>query len=179
MGIERECVCRSEEHVEGNAKEAEMDIEECATIIVDAAIKVHRSLGPGLLESAYQACLAHELRKRGLRVECEVGLPIAYDGQVIEVGYRVDMWIERLIMIENKAVDRVLPIYGAQLLTYMKLRDCHLGLLNWNVLLMKNGITRVVNNLEGPGFPCTSARHAGGEQKKRPMPPSRPWRPSR
>jgi len=140
-----------------------MDIEECATIIVDAAIKVHRSLGPGLLESTYQACLAYELRKRGLRVECEVGLPVVYDGQLIDVGYRVDMWVERLIMIENKVVERILPIHEAQILTYMRLTGCQLGfLLNWNVLLMKNGIHRVVNNLEGPGYVGTKARKSPG-----------------
>lgn len=125
-----------------------MDIEEVARIIVDAAIKVHRALGPGLLESAYQYCLAYELRKRGLRVECELVLPIIYDGQRIDAGYRIDMLVEDCVIIENKTVDQLLPIHEAQLLTYLKLRDCRLGfLLNWNVKLMKNGIKRMVNNL--------------------------------
>ncbi|HEC34400.1 MAG TPA: GxxExxY protein [Chloroflexi bacterium] len=125
-----------------------MDIEEIARIIVDAAIKVHRALGPGLLESAYQKCLAYELRKRGLRVECEVLLPIVYDGQQIDAGYRIDMLVEDCIIIENKTVDGLLPIHQAQLLTYLKLRDCRLGfLLNWKVTLMKHGIKRMVNNL--------------------------------
>jgi GxxExxY protein len=126
-----------------------MDIEEAAKIIVDSAIKVHRALGPGLLESAYQQCLAYELRKRGLRVDCEVTLPIVYDGQQIDAGYRVDMLVEDCIIIENKTVDQVLPIHQAQLLTYLKHRDCRLGfLLNWNVKLMRDGIKRMVNNYD-------------------------------
>lgn len=125
-----------------------MDIEAVARQIVDAAIKVHRALGPGLLESAYQACLAHELRKRRLRVECEVTLPVVYDGVRIDAGYRIDMLVENCVIVENKAVAKLLPIHQAQLLTYLKLRDCRLGfLLNWNVTLMKQGIKRMVNNL--------------------------------
>jgi len=125
-----------------------MGIEEIAKTIVDAAIKVHRALGPGLLESAYQACLAYELRKRGLRVECELVLPVVYDGQQIDAGYRIDMLVENCIIIENKTVDQLLPIHEAQLLTYLKLRDCRLGfLLNWNVTLMKYGIKRMANGL--------------------------------
>jgi GxxExxY protein len=122
------------------------DIETIAKIIVDSAIKVHRALGPGLLESAYQYCLAYELQKRGLKVEIEVLLPIFYDGQQIDAGYRIDMLIEDIIIIENKAVEQLLPIHQAQLLTYLKLKDCRLGfLLNWNVPLMKHGIQRMVN----------------------------------
>ncbi len=132
-----------------------MDIEEIAKTIVDSAITVHRALGPGLLESAYQQCLAYELRKRGLRADCEVTLPIVYDSQKIDAGYRVDMLVEGCIIIENKAVDQVLPIHQAQLLTYLKLRDCRIGfMLNWNVRLMKEGIKRTVNNYDyktGPG----------------------------
>lgn len=125
-----------------------MDIEQVAKEIVDAAIKVHRELGPGLLESAYQHCLAYELRKRGLRVETEVILPITYDGQQIDAGYRIDMLVEDAVIIENKAVDQLMPIHQAQLLTYLKLRSCSLGfLLNWHVPLMKQGIKRMVNNL--------------------------------
>jgi GxxExxY protein len=125
-----------------------MDIEEVARQIVDAAVKVHRTLGPGLLESAYQQCLAYELRRRGVQAECEVLLPIVYDGQQIDAGYRIDMLIENCIIIENKTVEKLLPIHQAQLLTYLKLRNCQLGfLLNWNVVLMKHGIKRMVNNL--------------------------------
>ena len=122
-----------------------MDIEEVGRQIVDSAVSVHRALGPGLLESAYQQCLAYELRKRGLTVACEVVLPIVYDGQHIDAGYRVDMLVEDCVIIENKAVDRILPIHEAQLLTYLKLRDCWLGyLINWNVKLVKHGIKRMV-----------------------------------
>ena len=125
-----------------------MDIEDVARQIVDAAIKVHRALGPGLLESAYQTCLTHELRKRGLRVDCEVLLPVVYDGIQLDAGYRIDMLVEACIIVENKAVEKLLPIHQAQLLTYLKLQDCRLGfLLNWNVPLMKQGIKRMANNL--------------------------------
>lgn len=124
------------------------DIEEIGTIIVDTAIKVHMALGPGLLESAYQKCHAHDLRKRGLRVETEVVLPIVYDGEEIDAGYRIDTLVEDLIAIENKAVEHILPLHQAQLLTYLKLKDLRLGfILNWNVALMKNGIKRMVNKL--------------------------------
>jgi len=122
-----------------------MDVEKVAQQIVDAAIKVHRALGPGLLESAYQACMAYELRKRGLRTECEVQLPVVYDGVQIDVGYRMDMLVEDSVIVENKVVEKLLPVHQAQLLSYLKLRGCHLGfLLNWNVPLMKQGIKRMV-----------------------------------
>ncbi len=125
-----------------------MEIEAVGKQIVDAAIKVHRALGPGLLESAYQACLAHELRKRGLCVECEVSQPVEYDGLQIEAGYRLDMLVDNQVIIENKAVETVLPIHEAQLLTYLRLRDCRLGyLINWHVPLVKDGIKRMVNKL--------------------------------
>jgi len=124
-----------------------VDVEQVAQQIVDAAIKVHRALGPGLLESAYQACMAYELRKRGLRVECELQLPVVYDGVQIDVGYRIDMLVEDSVIVENKAVEKLLPVHQAQLLSYLKLRGCHLGfLLNWNVPLMKQGIKRMVND---------------------------------
>jgi len=125
-----------------------MQIEETASTIVDSTIKVHRALGPGLLESAYQNCLAYELRKRRKKVECEVQVPINYDGHRFEIGYRIDMLINESIIVENKTVESILPIHEAQLLTYLKLRDFRLGfLLNWNVTLMKNGIKRMVNKL--------------------------------
>jgi GxxExxY protein len=121
--------------------------DEIGSQIVDAVLKVHQALGPGLLESAYQVCLAHELRKRGLKVECEVYLPVVYDGIFIDAGYRIDMLVEDCIIIENKAVAAILPIHEAQMLTYMKLRDCTLGfLINWNVHLIKHGIKRMVNH---------------------------------
>jgi GxxExxY protein len=123
-----------------------MDIEVVAKEIVDSAIKVHKELGPGLLESAYQMCLAYELTKRGLRVTCEVTLPICYDGQDIDSGYRIDMLVENCVIIENKVVEMISPVHEAQILTYLRLKGCWLGfLLNWNVTKMKYGIKRYVN----------------------------------
>jgi GxxExxY protein len=125
-----------------------MDIEKVATQIVDASIKVHRTLGPGLLESAYQKCLEHELKSRGLKVVCEIPQPLFYQGLAVDVGYRLDMIVEDQIVIENKTVERVIPIHIAQLLTYLKLTEYKIGfILNWNVVLMKDGIIRKVNNL--------------------------------
>jgi GxxExxY protein len=123
-----------------------MDVEEVGRIIVDSAIKVHRTLGPGLLESAYQTCLAHELTQRGLVVACEITLPVFYDGETIESGYRIDMLVENSVIIENKVVDQLSPVHEAQFLTYLKLKGCWLGyLLNWNTVLMKHGIRRMVS----------------------------------
>ncbi len=125
-----------------------MDIEVVAKEIVDAAVKVHRALGPGLLESAYQQCLAYELRKRGLRVDLELAVPLQYEDIRLDVGYRLDMLVEDSVIVENKTVDELAPIHQAQLLTYLKLRKCRLGfLLNWNVKLMKDGIKRMVDRL--------------------------------
>ena len=127
------------------------DIEAIAKDIVDSAFKVHKQFGPGLLESAYQACHVYELRKRGRIVQAELALPIEYDGQEFDEGYRIDELVDGLVIVENKAVDDVHPIHLAQLLTYMKLKNVKLGfLINWNVKLIKNGIQRVVNGLEEP-----------------------------
>ena len=126
------------------------DIEAVAKDIVDAAFKVHKEFGPGLLESAYQQCHAYELRKRGRKVLTEVVLPIVYDGQQIDAGYRIDVIVDDLIIVENKTVENILPIHTAQLITYLKLKDCRLGfLINWNVKLIKNGIVRVANGMPG------------------------------
>ena len=122
------------------------DLESIATQIVDSAIKVHKAFGPGLLESAYQQCLEYELRKRGLHVLCEVVQPIFYDKQAIDAGYRVDMLVEDAIIIENKCVEKILPIHMAQILTYLKLRESKLGfIINWHASLLKDGIKRVAN----------------------------------
>jgi GxxExxY protein len=125
-----------------------MDIKEVGKQIVDSSIKVHRALGPGLLESAYQACLTYELRQRGLAVECEVEQPLIYETLHLDAGYRLDMLVENCVIIENKCVESVLPVHKAQLLTYLRLRDFRLGfLINWNVHLIEDGIHRMVNNL--------------------------------
>jgi len=122
------------------------DIEFIASQIVDSAIKVHKALGPGLLESAYQTCLAYELNKRGIKAECEVILPIEYDEVRLNAGYRIDMLVEDCIIIENKSVEKLLPFHMAQILTYLKLRKAKLGfLINWNTQLIKDGIKRVIN----------------------------------
>jgi len=126
------------------------EIEAVAKDIVDSAIKVHKALGPGLLESAYQQCHAFELRQRGRKALTEVSLPLTYEGQTIEVGYRIDVLVDDLVIIENKVVEKLLPIHEAQLMTYLKLSDRKIGFLfNWNVTLMKYGIKRVIMNLDG------------------------------
>jgi len=124
-------------------------IEEIGRNIVHSAIKVHKALGPGLLESVYQKCLAYELEKTGMMVKCEFPLPAHYERIKIDVGFRADMIVDDAVIIENKAVDKIAPIHEAQLLTYLKLTNLNLGfLLNWNVILMKDGIKRMVNNLK-------------------------------
>lgn len=125
-----------------------MDLNQVSGIIVDAAIKVHSALGPGLLESAYQKCLAYELRRRGLSVETELSLPVKYDGIVIDAGYRLDILVESSVIVETKSVGEVVPLHKAQLLSYLRLSAKRLGLLlNFNVEHMKDGIIRIVNNL--------------------------------
>ena len=109
-------------------------------------MKVHSVLGPGLLESAYQACLAHELRARGLNVAMQVGLPVIYEGQKLEVGYRIDLVVESRVVIEIKSVEAIHPIHQAQLLSYMRLSGMGVGLLiNFNVLHLRDGIKRMVD----------------------------------
>lgn len=112
-------------------------------MIIGAAIEVHRYLGPGLLESAYELCLLYELERLGLRVERQKGLPLVYKEIGLEIGYRIDLLVEGLIVVEIKAVENVLPVHEAQVLTYLKLSGCPLGLLlNFNVPLLKDGIRR-------------------------------------
>ena len=124
----------------------EMDIEKIGSQIVHCAIKVHKALGPGLLESAYQKCLAYELEQLGHKVQCELLLPIEYGPVQIDAGYRVDMLIDDCVIVENKAVETLQQIHKAQLLTYLKMKKLQLGyLLNWNVPVMKQGIERVLN----------------------------------
>ncbi len=113
--------------------------------IIAAAIEVHRALGPGLLESAYEPCLVYELVQRGRQVEQQKPLPVVYKGVHLEVGYRLDLLVDGLVIVELKAVEQLLPIHEAQLLSYLKLSGCRVGLLiNFNVRLLKNGIRRFV-----------------------------------
>jgi GxxExxY protein len=129
-------------------KDVEMDIEEVASEIVDSSIRVHREMGPGLLESVYEACLEHELKTRQIPVIRQVTLPVVYSGVNLETGFRLDLLADRKIVLEVKAVQTLNEIHEAQLLNYLKLGGFRLGfLLNFNVKLMKNGIKRMVNNL--------------------------------
>ena len=126
----------------------ELPVERVATAIVDGCVHVHRTLGPGLLESVYQLCLAQELRDRGLKVERELSYPVSYSSIVIATGFRIDMLIEDLVVVENKAVQTILPVHQAQLLTYLKLTGRRVGfLINWNVPVIKEGIRRMVHQL--------------------------------
>ncbi len=125
-----------------------MTENELARIVFDCALKVHQSLGPGLLESAYEECLYYELRKTGLNVEKQKSLPLIYEEVKLDVGYRIDIIVENKLIIEIKSVEALNDVHFAQLLTYLKLTNCKLGLLiNFNVSLIKNGVKRVVNNL--------------------------------
>ena len=125
-----------------------MTENEIAKIVVDAAIKVHRALGPGLLESVYEIVLAHELAKRGLKAERQVPIPIEYDGLKFQEGFRADIVVEEKIIVELKSVENIQPVHKKQLLTYLRLADMRLGLLiNFGSALLKDGISRVVNGL--------------------------------
>lgn len=116
--------------------------------IIAAAIEVHRNVGPGLLESVYEECLYREFRERKIACERQVKLLASYKGERLDCGYRLDLVVDRLVILELKAVNRLEPINHAQLLTYLRLSGIKLGfLLNFNVVLMKDGIRRVVNNL--------------------------------
>jgi len=118
---------------------------EISGAVVDAAMKVHSALGPGLLESAYAACLKHELIKRGLKVQCEVPLPVIYDGVRLDAGYRLDLVVEDMVVVELKAIEESAPIHQAQIISYLKLSGKPIGLLiNFHTLHLKNGIKRFV-----------------------------------
>ena len=125
-----------------------MELNEVSAQVVDAAMKVHSVLGPGLLESAYEACLKYEIEKRGLRVQQQVALPVVYDGIKVDIGYRLDLLIEDAVIVELKAVERLTAVHEAQLLSYLKLSRKKIGLLiDFNVAHLKNGIKRRVNDL--------------------------------
>ncbi len=125
-----------------------MHENEIAKIIVDVAFHIHQRLGPGLLESVYEAVMLYELRKRGLQAENQVPIPVVWDEVKLDVGFRADLLVERRVIVELKSVEAVAPVHKKQLLTHLRLADCRLGLLiNFNVELIKNGISRVVNRL--------------------------------
>ncbi|MDO9565956.1 MAG: GxxExxY protein [Candidatus Desulfaltia sp.] len=126
-----------------------MDINKLSSKIIGAAIEVHKTLGPGLLESIYEECLCHELSLIGLEFERQKSLPVMYKNKKLDCGYRLDIVVEDEIILELKSCDKVEPIHKAQLLTYLKLSGLHLGLiLNFNVALMRDGIVRIVNELD-------------------------------
>jgi GxxExxY protein len=125
-----------------------MNEDNLSKIVFDAGLKVHRALGNGLLERAYQECLRYELNKNGLFVETQKVLPLTYEEIYLDAGFRIDIMVERKLILEIKTVEKLAPIHFSQLLTYLKLSNCKLGLLmNFNTALFKDGIRRVVNNL--------------------------------
>ena len=125
-----------------------MTENEIGDALIGAAMKVHSAVGPGLLESAYEACLRYELEKRRFRVRKQVLLPLRYEDLALDAGYRVDLLVEDLVVVELKAIETVLPVHRAQLLSYLRLGGFRLGyLLNFNVAHMRDGITRIVNGL--------------------------------
>lgn len=122
-----------------------LDIEEIGKKVLDAAHIVHSALGPGLLESVYEACLAYEIKKLGLNAETQVAVPVKYQDVFVETGLRLDLWVERKVILELKAVEKMNPLYQAQLLTYLKVTGCRLGyLMNFNVQHFRDGFTRQV-----------------------------------
>ncbi len=125
-----------------------MNENEIGDTLLGAAIKVHSALGPGLLESAYETCLVHEIGQRGLKVRRQVALPLIYDGIKLDAGYRLDLLINDKVIVELKSVEKFLPLHTAQLLSYLKLSGLKLGyLLNFNVAHMRDGIKRIVNGM--------------------------------
>ena len=125
-----------------------MNENQIAAAVVDAAFKIHTTLGPGLLESVYESTLEYELQKRGLSVLRQIGLPVYYEGLKLELGYRVDLIVGDKVIIEIKSIEALAPIHKRQLLTYLRLANMRLGLLiNFNVERIKDGIQRVVNGL--------------------------------
>jgi GxxExxY protein len=136
-----------------------MEVNEVSGAVVDTAMKVHSALGPGLLESGYEMCLIRELRKRGLRVESQVPIAVRYDGETLDAGYRADLLVEGIVLVELKSVEMMLPIHKAQLVLYLRLGGKEMCLLiNFNVEHLKDGIKRVINSR--PKFSVASASSA-------------------
>ena len=139
-----------------------MTENDIAKEIVDAAFRVHTTLGPGLLESVYATILAYELGRRGLRMVQQPPIPVVYDNVRIDTGFRADLIVEDKVILEVKSVDLLAPVHKKQLLTYLRLADKRLGLLiNFQVALIKDGITRIVNGLEEDSHAKSPSRQAG------------------
>jgi GxxExxY protein len=127
------------------------EVERLATVVVDSAFAVHSVLGPGLLENAYEACLSHELHLRGVQHQVQLPVPLNYKGIRVEIGYRADMVVEEKLLLELKSVDALLPVHTAQVITYLRLKKFPLGLLiNFNEVLIKHGIHRILNVPRSP-----------------------------
>jgi GxxExxY protein len=163
-----------------------MNEETVGKTVLDAAFKLHTALGPGLLESVYETALARELEKRGLRVERQKPIPVFYDAEKLEVGFRADLIVEGLVLVELKSVDAVTPVFRKIATNYLRLIPLRLGyLINFNEVHLKDGITRIVNRLEGkPSFPPRPVSREvgevseGGEDAKNLSSSSRPSLPS-
>ena len=142
-----------------NRRDAEAPREDQITEqIIGGCIRIHRELGPGLLESAYEECLCYELPKAGLAFQRQVGLPVQYESIRLDCGYRIDLIVDNRVIVELKAVEKMLPIHDAQLLTYLKLAKISVGLLiNFNVPILKAGVKRIVNHYSPSASP-----HLGG-----------------
>ena len=120
-------------------------LDQIASQVVDAAYKIHKVFGPGLLENAYELCLVRELKKRGLKVESQIPVPLVFDGEVLDTAFRIDLLVQEQLIVELKAVEKIIPLHEAQILTYLKITNRRLGLLiNFNVPLIKDGIKRII-----------------------------------
>jgi GxxExxY protein len=138
-------MAREHKNDKSHYEEVGPELDAIASKVVDAAYKVHFNLGPGLLESAYEACLAYEIAKRGLKVKQQVEVPLVYGDVRINAGFRLDILVEDCLIVEVKAVERLLPVHRAQMITYLKLTGHKLGfLVNFNVSLLKKGLERIV-----------------------------------
>src|ERR1041385_4223441 len=137
-----------------------MTEEQVGKAVLDAAFKVHSILGPGLLESVYETALARELERRGLRVDRQRAIPVDYEGEQLEVGFRADLIVEGVVLVELKSVEAVTPVFRKIATNYLRLIPLRLGyLINFNVLHLRDGITRIVNGIDGkPFFPKRSSR---------------------
>jgi GxxExxY protein len=156
-----------------NSKPTSLNEEEIGKVILDSAFKVHTTLGPGLLESVYEAALAIELTNRGLFVERQKPISVSYEGQLLEVAFRADLIVNQLVLVELKSVETVTPLFEKTTMNYLKLIPLRLGfLINFNETHLKNGITRITNGLEGKNF-FNQSRDISKIDFRRPSPPSR------
>ncbi len=138
-------------------------LDQTTSEIIRAAMAVHRAVGPGLLESAYEACLVYELREAGLKVEQQKPLPVVYRGVKLDCGYRLDLVVESEVVVEIKAVEKLTSIHTAQMLSYLRLSGCKVGLIiNFHVQMLKNGIRRVVNEYPDSAISAFSAVESEG-----------------